>query len=148
MSWGLFIHMEENSALISNFFHQPATILNIGASVAPKGWNTILVVFCDFRLVLLSLFYGALRLSAVDEASELEAPTNQNSQTRYFTHLLNHFALKLWSFRFKVFWTCACKSKAPVLSLGPFCIFIVSSRGSYPLKGTVSGSFRLNKWKT
>ena len=24
MSWGLFIHMEENSALISNFFHQPA----------------------------------------------------------------------------------------------------------------------------
>ena len=67
----------------------------------------------------------------------MRAPTHQNSKTRYFTHLLNHFALKLWSFRFEVFWTCVFKSRAPVFWSASFFIFVVSNRGSYPLKGTV-----------
>ena len=42
--------------------------------------------------------------SWVNEAPELEGPTNQNGQIPEFTHWLNQFALKLWSFRCRGFW--------------------------------------------
>ena len=56
--------------------------------------------------------------AAVDEASELEAPTDENSKTRYFTHLLDDFWQNPWSLRFNVLYLIGYTEKSQTLSNG------------------------------
>ena len=72
---------------------QPATsqptILNIGPRPAPKGWNTVFVLFCDNRWVLWSLFCGALRLRWGRWAVRAESSHGKKSA--------KHASSRIWS---------------------------------------------------
>ena len=70
-------------------------------------------------------------LSAIEEASELEAPTDENSKIRYLTHLLNDFSKRSWSFGFKVFRKCVLNRKLHKLLGSILEVFLNQNLGAF-----------------
>ena len=78
---------------------QPAssqpTILNIGPSPAPKGWNTVFVRFCGLRWVSWSLFYGALFLNCSSWAIWVESSHKSKQPSMLFHAFASWFCTKV-----------------------------------------------------